>query len=254
MLKSSIFLKVKTGFLKKVEIKNVNKTWINPYLLTPLRLLHFSTKSESHNLFLSLSSVKLLLGDLGYILRDHYSTGVLKFHQNNKKKKNTQNHSQHYFFLFLIILIEFQVPVITANDKKITKWHVRPAKTQISLGVRPVWSESSLCTQWVAKDPSFLHADSKDSDQTGRMPRLIWVFAGRTVILLVLSRGSSFCVQSVLQFPLGHYHTGQCKSTGGYLQRFGVGFYPHQSWRKRYMFVWAWFNLICDKTCCTDHR
>ena len=36
-----------------------------------------------------------------------------------------------------------------------------------------------------------LHADSEDSDQTGRMPRLIWVFAGRTAILLVLScRGS----------------------------------------------------------------
>ena len=43
------------------------------------------------------------------------------------------------------------------------------------------------CTQWVAKDPSFLHADSEDSDQTGRMPRLIWIFAGRTLILLVLS-------------------------------------------------------------------
>ena len=55
---------------------------------------------------------------------------------------------------------------------------VRPAKTQISLGIRPAWSESSLCAQWVAKDPSFLHADSKESDQTGRMPRLIWVFAG----------------------------------------------------------------------------
>ena len=27
-----------------------------------------------------------------------------------------------------------------------TKWHVRPAKTQISLGIRPVWSESSLST------------------------------------------------------------------------------------------------------------
>ena len=26
----------------------------------------------------------------------------------------------------------------------------------------------------------FLRADSEDSDQTGRMPRLIWVFAGRT--------------------------------------------------------------------------
>ena len=47
---------------------------------------------------------------------------------------------------------------------------VRPSKTQISLGIRPVWSESSLCAHWVAKDPWFLHADSEDSDQTGRMP------------------------------------------------------------------------------------
>ena len=63
---------------------------------------------------------------------------------------------------------------------KANKMSVRPAKTRISLGIRPVWSESSLCAQWVAKDPSFRHVDSKDSDQTGRMPRLIWVFAWRT--------------------------------------------------------------------------
>ena len=50
---------------------------------------------------------------------------------------------------------------------------VRPAKTQINLDIRPVGCESSLCAQWVAKDPSFLHADSEDFDQTGRMPRLI---------------------------------------------------------------------------------
>ena len=56
--------------------------------------------------------------------------------------------------------------------------------------VGPVWSESSLCTQWVAKDPNFLHADSEESDQTGRRPRLIWVFAGHA-ILLVLARGGS---------------------------------------------------------------
>ena len=42
---------------------------------------------------------------------------------------------------------------------------VRPAKTQISLGIRPVWSESSLCAQWASKGPRFLHADSEDSDQ-----------------------------------------------------------------------------------------
>ena len=67
-----------------------------------------------------------------------------------------------------------------------------PAKTQISLGIRPVWSESSLCAQWVAKGPRFLHADSEDSDQTGRMPRLIWVFARRILTLLVLSSRGSF--------------------------------------------------------------
>ena len=39
---------------------------------------------------------------------------------------------------------------------------VRPAKTQINLGIRPVWSESSLCAQRVAKDPNYLHADSAD--------------------------------------------------------------------------------------------
>ena len=68
---------------------------------------------------------------------------------------------------------------------------VCPAKTQISLDMRPVWSASSLCAQWVAKGPRFLHADSEDSDQTWQMPRLIWVFAGRTLTLLVLSWGGS---------------------------------------------------------------
>ena len=48
---------------------------------------------------------------------------------------------------------------------KTNKMTVRPAKAQISLGICPVRSESSLCAQWIAKDPSFLHADSEDSDQ-----------------------------------------------------------------------------------------
>ena len=75
---------------------------------------------------------------------------------------------------------------------KTNKMTVRLAKTQISLGIRPIWSESSQCAQWVAKDPSFLHADSEDSGQTGRMPRLIWVIAWRTATLLVLSWGGSY--------------------------------------------------------------
>ena len=80
---------------------------------------------------------------------------------------------------------------MSRNMSKPTKWHVRPAKTHVSLGICPVWSESllsawrklgSLATHWV---------HSEDFDQTGRMSRLIWVFAGRTVILLVLSWSSS---------------------------------------------------------------
>ena len=51
---------------------------------------------------------------------------------------------------------------------------VRPSKTLISLGIRPVWSESSPNAQWIAKDARFLHVDREDSDQTGRMS-LRWV-------------------------------------------------------------------------------
>ena len=66
-----------------------------------------------------------------------------------------------------------------------------PSEDSDEPGIRPVRSVFA-CAQWVAKGPSFLHADSEDSDLTGRMPRLIWVFAGRTLTLLVLSRGRSF--------------------------------------------------------------
>ena len=51
--------------------------------------------------------------------------------------------------------------------------NVHPAKTPISLGIRPDRSESSLCAQWIVKEPMFFHADSGGSDQTGRMHMLI---------------------------------------------------------------------------------
>ena len=57
---------------------------------------------------------------------------------------------------------------------------MRLLKTQISLGINPVLSESSLCALWVASDPSFLQADSEDANRIGWMPKLILVFAGRT--------------------------------------------------------------------------
>ena len=67
----------------------------------------------------------------------------------------------------------------------ISKWASSQQNDCAQRRLRSAWAcaqsdQSLLCAQWVAKDPSFLHADSKDSDQTGRMPRLIWIFARHT--------------------------------------------------------------------------
>ena len=75
---------------------------------------------------------------------------------------------------------------------KTNKVSVRPVKTQISLGIRPVWSESSLSAWRNLRSLATHSAHSVDSDQTGRMPRLIWVITGRTLTLLVLSCSGSF--------------------------------------------------------------
>ena len=77
---------------------------------------------------------------------------------------------------------------LSCDMTKPTKWACAPRR------LRSAWAstqsdQSSLCTQWVAKDPRFLHVDSEDSDQTGC-----------TVTLLVLS-----CRGSFLDFSVRHY-------------------------------------------------
>ena len=52
--------------------------------------------------------------------------------------------------------------------------------------------QSSLCAQWVAKDPSFIHAHNKDSDQTWRMPRLSLCWAHSHFVGFVMSRLKSW--------------------------------------------------------------
>ena len=99
------------------------------------------------------------------------------------------NHSLH-------VVVVWQSLFEPQHDKT-NKMSVRPAKIQISLGIHPVWSESV----WIAEDLSFLQAGSENSDQTVRMPRLIWVFAGHTLILLVLSCRGSFCFCKLLSDP-----------------------------------------------------
>ena len=94
------------------------------------------------------------------------------------------------------------VPRHCGDDFEVKTWHLTPAMSPAPMGrgykrqvhnahnflAQPPWSrdsdQSSLCTQRVAKDPNFRHVDIEDSDQTGRMPRLILVFAGcRSLVL-----------------------------------------------------------------------
>ena len=104
-----------------------------------------------------------------------------------------------HFFLAIFLLCHSCIWTFEPPDDKTNNVVVRPAKTQISLGIRPVWSGSSL-SAWRNLGSLATHwAHSEDSDQTERMPRLIWVFAGRAVILLVLSRGGSFTLASIIR-------------------------------------------------------
>ena len=69
---------------------------------------------------------------------------------------------------------------MSGRTAKLTKWPMRVAKTQISLGIRLVRSESSL-SAWIKLGCWATHwAHSEDSGQAGRIPRLIWVSDGRT--------------------------------------------------------------------------
>ena len=79
---------------------------------------------------------------------------------------------------FLVTWLMYEPP----HDKtdKMTCAHNRTAWTSAKS------DHSSLCAQRVAKGPSFLHADSEDSDQTWRMPRLICVFARRNFVAFVV--------------------------------------------------------------------
>ena len=102
-----------------------------------------------------------------------------------------------FTFLKIIVLHVKTFPGIlgqmSRDMTKPTKWLCTQRRLNSAWGSAQS-DQSSLCAQWVAKDPSFLNADSEDSDQTGRRPRLIWVFAVRTPILLVLScRSSNQC-------------------------------------------------------------
>ena len=82
--------------------------------------------------------------------------------------------------MFISGIYLWDLNTFVLQHDKTNKVTVRPAKTQISLGIHAVWSESSLSAWRKLGSWATHYVHSEDSDQTGRMPRLIWVFAEHT--------------------------------------------------------------------------
>ena len=92
---------------------------------------------------------------------------------------------------FCLYCAQAQIKVSCIMTKP-TKWHVRPAKTQISLGVHPVWSVFAVRMKkaWVLSCPLSTH---RRPYQTGRMPRLMWVFVGCTSFCWFCHEAAQVC-------------------------------------------------------------
>ena len=87
-------------------------------------------------------------------------------------------------------LVKQKVLKISRHMTNPTKWHA-PSEDSDQPG--------HLLSAWRNLGTIISHlAHGKDSDQTGKMPRLIWVFTGAQVILLVLS----CCGSNALSCPV----------------------------------------------------
>ena len=88
------------------------------------------------------------------------------------------------WFCHAVAQLIWSITNVAIEEKQLSHRMKKPTKYLCNQRrLRSAWAstqsdQSSLCTLWVAKDPILLHADSEDSDQPVRMPRLIWVLAG----------------------------------------------------------------------------
>ena len=103
-------------------------------------------------------------------------------------------------------------------------WSLWPAKTQISLCISPVWQGFLSILLWIDWRMWKAHAISEDSDQTARMRRLIWVFAGRTSLIV------GFTVAQLDARPTGDQE---------------VAVRPPPGWQHSFVEIWSW-NLFCS--------
>ena len=130
------------------------------------------------------------------------------------------------FSEYIIMTINTKYSSYEPRHDKTNKISLCPAKTQISLGICPVWSESSVCTQWVAKDRSFFHQSL--SDQSSLSAR---------AILLVLSWGGSNYIEG-LEIAFSFILQNEFHSI------FSSIF--HSAWQNLYFCNWIKTSSVCN--------
>ena len=89
---------------------------------------------------------------------------IMTKNKNKKQKKKKKTNKKRYIW----------------NHWCTNKEELQQRKTEISLRIHTVWSLCSLSAWRNITSLVFENAPSDDSDQTARMRRLIWIFAGRT--------------------------------------------------------------------------
>ena len=120
-------------------------------------------KKKTQQIYLLISK-SLLAALIDKQLHMFFSIADLPLLSLYRSKKNEGN----------AVIIELEISKFEPRQNKTNKVRVRPAKTRISLGIRPVWSESSL-SAWRNLGPLAIHwAHSKDSDQPGHPQRRLW--------------------------------------------------------------------------------
>ena len=151
-----------------------------------------STKSES-------SSDK-------YVSSDLFKFWMLSFDRCPDGPNQVLSPTKNYFIVFTVKVL---LGHMSRDMTKPTKWLC--AQRRLRSAWASVQSDQSSLSAWRKLGSLATHwAHSEDSDQTGRMPRLIWVFTGRTVILLVLSWGGSYRCEQTRQTQL----VDQCAPKG----------------------------------------
>ena len=110
---------------------------------------------------------------LSFYICVFFYTGVSLKEKKEKKKKLGISSWWKNLIILKCCVAKVVTSIFEPPHDKTDKVAVHPVKTRISPGIHPVWLESllsawrklgSLATHWV---------HSKDSDQTGQMPRLI---------------------------------------------------------------------------------